>query len=232
VTARSSGHERVVGGRLLLVVTGLAMVAGTCAVAALAAKGQPEKKLTPQGQARARAVVIQRSDLLGAGWKGVRSTNPTSNPPNCRTYTWDLSDLTENGRAVGLVLSHGDTLSITSSAGVFVNEAQARSAYERFVKPTLVACLGELLGRALGPKARVTVDTGNQHALAVAPARAVDSHVEVTIRQNGQRVRAAMDVVFLQHGLVDAEFFAYSVGAPFPALEVRRLARAMAARMR
>jgi hypothetical protein len=230
VTARRSGHGTGVGGRLL-VVAGLAIGAGMCVGAALAANGQPHKKLTPEGQAKAQAVVIQRSDLLGAGWKGVRNASPASNPPNCRTYTWNLSDLTEKGRAVGLDFSHGDALSLSSSAGVFVSEPQARSAYTRFTKPSLVACLGELLERALGPKARVTVDTGAQRVLPVTPAQAIDSHVEVTIKQNGQTTRAAMDVVFLHRGLVDAELFAYSVGAPFPAAEVRRLARAMAARM-
>ena len=72
----------------LIAVALAAVLAGS----ALAAQGDPQKKLTKADQARARAVSLRLSDF-GAGWKQGPPTKQDESNPRCSSYNPDQSDL-------------------------------------------------------------------------------------------------------------------------------------------
>jgi hypothetical protein len=125
-------------------IVGALVVAG----AALAANGQPKHAYTTAGQALARSIVLLRTDLP-AGFKSTPTSSDTGKPPSCKGFKPDQSDLTEIGKAQSQFDMAGNPPLVGSDAGVWSSVAQARSAFNRVVRPGLDKCLFELFATGL-----------------------------------------------------------------------------------
>jgi hypothetical protein len=109
---------------------------------ALAAQGEPQKKLTRAGQARARAAALTAADV-GPGWKASRTPSNDSRP-RCSYYNPDQSDLIEIGDYESPDFNRADGSFVSSSTGVFKSARMARTAYARVAVPPIARCFGEL----------------------------------------------------------------------------------------
>jgi hypothetical protein len=124
--------RRLVALVLVLALTGTG--------AALAARGDPQKRITPADQARAKAMLVRPADLPGF--------RPQRSGPEGDFYceALDESDLTLTGEAEGRQLALG-TVFIGSAAQVYRSLADARASWRRATSPAGVRCAQRVLSR-------------------------------------------------------------------------------------
>ncbi len=116
--------------------------------AAFAANGEPKHAYTTASQALARKIVLHRADLP-AGFKSSPSTGNTEKPPTCKGFKPDQSDLTQTGKAEADFDMAGNPPLVSSSADVWSSPGQARTAFDRVVRPGLDKCLFDLFAAGL-----------------------------------------------------------------------------------
>jgi hypothetical protein len=129
------------------VVAGL-VVALVVAGAASAGSGPPKHAFTAAGQVLVRSLVLHRADLP-AGFKSTSSSGNTGKPPSCKGFRPDESDLTLRGRSSAEFDVAGNPPLVSSDADVWLSVAQARSAFDRVVRPGLSECLFKLFAAGL-----------------------------------------------------------------------------------
>lgn len=123
-----------------------ALVVAGAAIAG--SSGQPRHAFTAAGQALARSVVLHRTDLP-AGFRSTPSSDNTGKPPSCKGFKPDESDLTLRGRSSVEFDVAGNPPLVSSDADVWSSAAQARSAFDRVVRPGLSECLFQLFAAGL-----------------------------------------------------------------------------------
>jgi hypothetical protein len=124
------------------------VVALVGAGAASAGSGQPRHAFTAAGQALARSIVLRRGDLP-ASFRSTPSSGNTGKPPSCKGFKPDESDLTLSGRSSAEFDVAGNPPLVSSDADVWSSVAQARSAFDRVVRPGLSECLFKLFAAGL-----------------------------------------------------------------------------------
>src|SRR5262249_42906831 len=107
---------------------------------ALAVPGDPKHHFTRADQALARAALVRKADLKGAGWAGTPVGFGLPNPP-CLVQHHSFPDLTIGGEA-GIDYSLGSTTIETSDA-VFVSRSQTRTAWARETAPGFFLCIAQ-----------------------------------------------------------------------------------------
>ena len=204
------------------------VVALTVVATALAANGQPKKKIIPAVQAQARAINFHLSDLPPLPWKAKRSSSRSA-PPRCSYYKPDQSDLTENGDADSPDFTLPNGSFVSSTVGIFVDAKQGRTAYARVVQPKLPQCIAEIFRKGTGvPTTIVSVARVSFPNLA---ERTDAYRIVADVKPGTQTVRATIDLVAMNRGKINVALFFAGVGNPFaPALE-QQLARKVAARL-
>ena len=140
--------------RMMRAVRGVAvgvLALGLCVPVALAAKGDPQKKITRAGQANAIAAAAPRRPPAD-GWQQQprQPKQKDDSSPRCSYYNPDQSDLVEIGDYDSPDFDQADGSSISSSTGVFKTVAMGKTAYARVAKPALVKCLAELFKKGAG----------------------------------------------------------------------------------
>jgi hypothetical protein len=128
------------------------VVALVVAGAASAGSGQPKHAFTAAGQVLARSVVLHRTDLA-ASFRLTPSSGNLGKPPSCQGFKPDESDLTLRGRASAEFDVAGNPPLVSSDADVWLSAAQARSAFDRVVRPGLSECLFKLFALGLNAHA-------------------------------------------------------------------------------
>jgi hypothetical protein len=183
---------------------------------ALAADGEPQKRLTKADQAKARSISLHQSDFP-AGWAGKPTTNTSQGNPRCSNYNPDQSDLIETGDVDSPDFTRTDGSFVSSSVGVFKTAAMATTGYARVAKPQLASCFAELL--KVGPLAfRRLGDRSNAYRLTA----------NVTVQ--GTRVPTTIDIVIFNRGRVDAAMIFAGIFRPLPFAFEQALAARVAAR--
>lgn len=119
----------------------LATVSGS----ALALRGDPQKRMIRADQARARAMLLRRSDL-GASFK--------PKPPNKGSGTYcpsdDESDLTLTGGADSPEWTHSQPVFwVSSGSRVYESVADARRSWKRLTRQATQRCLADSFHRNL-----------------------------------------------------------------------------------
>jgi hypothetical protein len=215
--------------RALLALVSVGLLAGS----ALAAEGDPLERHTAADMAKARSVMLRRADF-GRGWTSERVTNPDESL-QCTRFRIDESGLVETGEADSPVFSR-ELAGANSTASVYRTARMAAASWSRGIRPGLAACLAEDAERTLSqPRFRLkTVAARRVPYARLAPSTAAYRIVfAATDGQPGSTsVPFVVDVVFLRDARILAGVSTISVGRPFPPGELRRLASAVARRMR
>ena len=203
--------------RLAVVVFALALVGSG---AALAARGDPQRKLTPGDQARARAMLVRQVDMGPA----FRST-PVSGRDDFYCAALDESDLTLTGEARSP--SFASTVEFVSSqAYVYRTRADANASWQRGTSAAGQKCLRQGLRDELqGSTVRLV------SFKKIAFPKLAQRSVAYRAIADQQGVRVYLDLVALQEGRAQvAIVYGAGLSAP-PKAEELRLARTVARRM-
>jgi hypothetical protein len=194
---------------------GAVAVALVIAGAAHAAQGDPQKKITKAGQARARAAALRLSDV-GPGWKSEPSNSKQSNP-RCSTYNPDQSDLVEVGDYDSPDFSRADGTFVSSTTGVFRTAAMARTAYARVAVPALPHCFAELFKKGITKPSSATIFSAGPLAFPKYGDRSNAYRITTSVRTPAGRVRAAIDLVIFNRGQIDVAIIFIAINQALPA---------------
>lgn len=212
-------------------VLGVLVVAAVAVGAALAAPGDPQKKLTKADQARARAASIRLADL-GAGWKSVPSGNKDSGNPRCSNYNPDQSDLVETGDYDSPDFTRTDGSFVSSTTGVFRTAQMARTGYGRVAVPALASCFAELFQKqAVKPNTIQILGTGPL-AFPALGDRSAAYRVTMTYKTRKASVPFTTDLVVFDKGRTDVALIFLGIAQPLPAAAERALAARVVSRVR
>ncbi len=210
--------------RLVLLAT--AVVALVAAGSAVADHLDPQKRITPADQARARSMLLKHADLP-AGFQG----SPTgSGEPhvNCSQAVSE-ADLTLTGDAEGLQFIRGTT-SVNSAAQIYESAADATASWRRGTSPAGIKCLTDLVRREFA-KQGIRLISFRKIAFPRVAQRTVAYRVTLALETPQGTVRLFADVVVLGHSRALTQVFvASALTAPNRAEELR-LARLVAGRM-
>ena len=188
---------------------------------ALAGRYDPQRRITPADQARARAMLVKQVDLA-TGFQRL-SGSLTSTPTTCKAL--DESDLTLTGEAGSSLWLKG-TMFVFSAAKVYASTAQANASWTRQTSRAGRDCAVADTTRVMGLGGS-SVSLVTRAFPRLAP-RTVSYRVTITSQSGVSRY---MDVVALQRSRGQAIFVVGSGGtSSTKALEVR-LGRILAARM-
>jgi hypothetical protein len=206
-----------------------ALVAAAVAVpVALAAPGDPQKKLTKADQAKARAISLRQSDFP-SGWVAKPNTSTSQDDPRCSTYNPDQSDLIETGDVDSPDFTRADGSLVSSSVGIFKTAAMAKTGYVRVARPQLASCFGELFKKGAAP-AKVRRLRVGPLAFRRLGDRSKAYRVTADVSYQGTTIPVAIDIVTFNRGRVDVAMIFLGIRAPLPASFEQSLAGKLAAR--
>jgi hypothetical protein len=210
-------------------VVSLILALGLCVPTALAAKGDPEKKITKAGQTRAKAAALRLS-YFPPGWtQKPHQKSSDDSDPRCSYYNPDQSDLVEIGDYDSPDFELPDGSSISSTTGVFRSVAMAKKGYARVAQPALAKCLAELFEQGAGP-ANTTIFSSGRLPFPHYGDRSDAYRIVASVKAPTARVLAYLDVFLFNRGATDVAVLAIGIGRAVPVgLEqslVSKLARA------
>jgi hypothetical protein len=191
--------------------------------AALAA--EPQKKIRPADQARARAMLLKQSDV-GLGFRVLpKSSSGPTTPFGLDCAALDEGDLTVTGGAESPTFSSG-LHTISSAAQIYISAADARASWRRGTNAAGFACLKKVFRRLAQEGGVRFVSFRRVPFPAVAPQTA---GYRWQILANG--VRLYTDIVFVMRTRAQAAAFFISGIDPLEQSEQRRLTRLISTRM-
>jgi hypothetical protein len=199
--------------------TAVVLVAlGLCAPVALAANGEPQKKITAAGQARAKAAALKRADFP-AGWaqQPVPKNKKSESNPRCSFYNPDNSDLVEIGDYDSPDFNRADGSSISSSTGVFRSVQMAKTAYRRTAVPLLGKCFAEIFRKGIKAPNSVTVFSSGTLRFPQFGDQSHAYRIAALVKTPSGNARIAVDVVVLNKGAVDIAVIMLGIVKPLPA---------------
>ena len=205
--------------RLLLFLLAAALVAASAALAA-----EPQKRIRPADQARARAMLLRQPDV-GPGFRVLPSSSsgPTNLGFDCPAL--DERDLTLTGEARSSNFSSG-IYTISSASGIYASIADANASWRRGTSPAGFRCLTSVFRRVASSTGVRFVSLRRIAFPAVAPKTFAFRWQTLA---NGVRLYA--DVVFLMRSRAQAAAFFIAAVDPLERAEQVRLTRAIATRM-
>lgn len=209
--------------RLLAVTVLLALVAGVGT--AVAARGDPQKKLTSADNARARAMLIRKGDLV----PGFTATRPSSEDPDIGCKALDESDLTLTGEAESPSFTQGVAF-VSSSADLYASRADARASWRRGTSAGGLACLKELLRVEYG-KQGLTLQSMRKIAFPRVSSSTAAYRFVISMQSQGVEVPFFLDLVVLMNSRAQVGLLFGSALVAVPRTVELPLARLTAERM-
>jgi len=204
--------------RLLCFVLLLALV-GTGA--ALAARGDPQKKITPADQARAKAMLLRKADF-GLGFK---ATPASADEGDFYCKALDESDLTLTGEAESPTFQGGVEF-VSSFSQVYGSLADSNTSWRRGTSAAGDKCVRDEFRRQF-QKDGIRLESFRRMAFP----RFAERSIAYRLVASSQGVRVYFDVVVLQQSRGQAALLLGSALAPMPKAEELRLTRIVAGRM-
>ena len=192
--------------------------------AALASGGDPQKKITAADQARAKAMLLRKSDLA-PGFKVDRSSGGDTSF-DCPAL--DESDLTWTGHAES-GFSAGAAFA-QSEAQVYESESDASEAWKRDTSKAGLACLKAALRRDFA-KQGLALKSFRPLAFPRLSDKSAAYRMVVSGQSQGTSVPVYFDTVVLLHSRAEVLIGPGSALTPPPRAEEVRLARLTARRM-
>jgi hypothetical protein len=182
--------------------------------AALAGRGDPQKRITSADQARAKSMVLRPGDL-NAAFTSRPTTPGGGNESYCAAL--DESDLTVTGDATSPTFTATAEF-VTSTAFVYESRADANSSWSRGTSTAGEQCLRtELRGELQGSAVRLV--SFKRLSFPKRGQRSVAYRVIAT----QQGLRLYLDLVAIQVSRAQAAVIYVSALSPPPASELRRL---------
>ena len=212
--------------RLLAVVVAIALTVST---AALAVRGEPQKELTPGDNARARSILLKKSDL-GPGFK---PTPQSAAEVDFYCKALDEADLTLTGEAESPNFERGIVF-VSSSAQVYGSRADASTSWRRGTTAAGERCARDVLRREFA-KEGIRLESYRRVAFPNVAQRSVAYRVHLSARSQGVTVRLVMDFIALMHSRAHAAVFFGGLSPVHPSEQlplVELVAQRMASAMR
>jgi hypothetical protein len=207
---------------LLASAVGLALTGS-----AFADHQDPQKRIMPADQARARAMLLQQSDFA-PGFK----RNPASNEPDphidCPRSVSE-ADLTLTGDVEGSLFARG-VVSVQSIAQVYESVADATASWRRGTSAAGVDCAKGLLRREFA-KGQLRFVSLRKVPFPRVGQRTVAYRVVLSGKEGQVTFKLYLDLVVVMHSRAHAQVIAGSAFQPVPKAEEVRLARIVAGRM-
>lgn len=204
---------------LAFAVLGAFAVSGT----ALANHLDPQKKITPADQARARAMLVKKADF-GLGVQAI----PNAAEPHVTCRGMDQSDLILTGEAQAPSFVRSGS-AVSSTAEVYRTVRDSRVGWARFTGAAGARCLEEVQRREYA-KQGFTLQSFRKLNFPRIGQATVAFRVILSGESQGVTVPFTLDLVALLHSRAQAGLVFGSLAAPARAEEVR-LARLVAKRM-
>ena len=217
-------------GRVRSVLTVLVALAVT--PVAWGADGEPKKALTSKGNATARSVVLKRGDLSTAFTLRTRPDDDL--PKGVRCGALDESDLTITGEAQSpdFQLSQpGLFVTIGSTTNVYRSLGEAGKSWKRGTSAQTTTCLADIVRLSAPPGQRVSIVSAKRLTFPKVAPMTSAFRVVATLTIAGNRVRAYVDAIILQHGRVQSGVVFTSLGRPVGQADELSLAALVADRM-
>jgi hypothetical protein len=212
--------------RLLFFFLALALAALAIAGAALANHLDPKKRITPADQARARAMLLKKTDLPAP----FRAVPRGGGEPHidCPQVVSE-ADLTVTGDAEGTQFVLGP-VSVNSASQVYESAADASASWRRGTSPAGTRCLTHLLRQEF-QRQGVRLVSLRKTAFPQVSERTVAYRVTLSAETSQGAVPLYADVVVLSRSRALAQVFVASGLVPPDRGEEIRLARLVAGRM-
>jgi hypothetical protein len=217
-------------GPVRLVISVLVALAVT--PVAWGADGEPKKALTNKGNATARSVVLKRGDLSTAFTLHTRPDEDL--PKGVRCGALDESDLTITGEAQSpdFQLSQpGLFVTIGSTTNVYRTLGEAGKSWKRGTSAKTTTCLADIVRLSAPRGQRVSIVSAKRMTFPKVAPMTSAFRVVATLTIGGNRVRAYVDAIILQHGRVQSGVVFTSLGRPVGQADELGLAGLVADRM-
>jgi len=215
-------HEIV---KRLLAVALLLLVAGIGTGTALADHLDPKKRIRAGDKAKARAMLLRKSDL----GPGVIA-QPRSTPNTHLTCNGlDESDLTVTGEAESPTWIQGAGF-VVSAANVYATVTDANASWARGTRGAGTRCLRDELADEFATQG-VALESLRKVAFPRVAERTVAYRVTLSGNVQGTTVRVVIDLVVLKHSRSQAALYFGSAFAPPAKADEVALARVAARRM-
>jgi hypothetical protein len=213
--------------RLVALLLALA-VALAGATAGLAGKGDPQRAITKADQAKAKAMLLRRTDLAA----GFRAT-PASPDPDWYCAALDESDLTLTGDAETPQWTKqqpGVFFVAGSTAQLYRTNAQAQASWRRGTSTAGEKCVRVLLDKEL---AKSGLHIRSLTRMSFPRLSAQTAAYRLVIESTTQTAAPALygDLVVQQRGRAQTSVMVFSLGAPLVRAELVTFARTVAQRM-
>jgi hypothetical protein len=212
----------VVRRLLVLPLFACLFVAGTAA----ATHQDPKQKLTKVDTARARAMLVKKTDL-SAGFV-VRPGSGEDPHIDCPAAVSE-SDLTLTGEADGLVFALG-VVFVESAAQVYETVSDANASWRRGTSTAGTTCVSALLSREFAKQGIRLMSLRKITFPHVAP-RTASIRIKASAASAQGPVPIYIDLVALMHSRAHATVLVGSALVAPPRAEELRLARLVAGRM-
>jgi hypothetical protein len=199
----------------------LLVLALAAASAAVAGKGDPQKRLTPADQARAKAMLVRKSDV-GATF---RAGPPLVGASDTSCTALDESDLVLTGEAQSPTFQ-GGVETVSSRSRVFRSLRDSNASWRRGTSRAGERCVRAELAGVLTSAGGMLESFGRIDFPGLAE-RTSAYRLVVT----SQGLRAYLDVVGLKQGRAQVALLFGSALTPVPREVEVRVARAVARRM-
>jgi hypothetical protein len=200
-----------------LLLAGMLVVSG----AALAGRGDPQKRIVRADQARAKAMLLRRADF-GLAYK---TAPPSGQETDFYCKALDESDLTITGEAESPSFQGGVEFS-SSVSQVYESRADSNTSWRRGTSAAGDACVRDEFRRQF-QKDGVRLESFRRIAFPPFAERSVAYRLVAS----SQDVRVFLDVVALKQGRAQVALLLGSALTPMPKDEEVRLARIVAGRM-
>jgi hypothetical protein len=198
----------------------LVLLALTVSGVALAARGDPQRRITRADQARAKAMLLRPSDFSVAFVASPR----TSGRSDFYCAAIDESDLTVTGNAESPNFTAAPE-SVTSTSYVYASRSDSNASWKRGTSPAGRSCLRDGVRREIA-RAGVRLLSFK----TVPFPRRGDRSIAFRTVAALQGIRIFVDQVAVQVGRAQLAVTYTSALSPPPQGELRRLTRAVAAR--
>lgn len=199
----------------------LVIMLGT-AGAALGGRGDPEKRIVPADQARAKVMLLRRSDFGSA----FKTTPPSGAETDFYCKALDESDLTLTGEAESPTFQGGVEF-VSSLSQVYESRADSNASWRRGTSAAGETCARDAFRRQF-QKDGVRMESFRRIAFPPSAERSVAYRLVAF----SQGARVFLDVVVLKQGRAQAALLLGSALTPMPKDVEVQLARVVAGRMK
>ena len=189
--------------------------------AALAGRGDPQERITPADQARARSILVRAADM-NAAFTAI-PTADNRNELYCAAL--DESDLTVTGRASSPSFTAAAEF-VASRAYVYESRADASASWRRGTSTAGQSCLRQAMRTELRGTAVRLVSFEK-----IAFPKVAGRSVAYRIVASREGIRLYLDLIALQQGRAQVSIVYGTALTPPPTSEEVRLAKVVAQRM-